>query len=206
MKGTLQQNEDYCSKEGVYKDVGEKPMQGRRTDVIGLKRRLDTIKDGESIYDIAAEEPYFEGCMKYQRSLEGYVSHHRMKRMKTDFTAPEVIYVWGEPGTGKDRYVDQFYPSNYDVPADDGYKWRNGYNNDPVVVYRNISPSAIKNPNQFLKELDRRVCQVPTKGGFVPWKPSTIILTSIFSPELMACAFHNKQEFLRRITAVKHLV
>ncbi len=40
------------------------------------------------------------------------------------------------------------------------YKWENGYNRDCAVVYRNISPSAIKTPHQFLQELDRSDCQV----------------------------------------------
>lgn len=205
MLGSIEQNQEYTSKEGVYTDVGTAPMQGRRTDIIGLKRKLDDIKEGESVYDIAKEEPMFEMVAKYSRFSKEYVNHHRLQKLKSDFTAPEVVYIWGPPGVGKDKYVDEHYPGSYDVPADDGYKWRNGYNLDPIVVYRNISPSAIKNPNQFLKELDRRVCQVATKGDFVPWKPKIIILTSIYSPEMMASAFHKKEEFLRRVTAVKHL-
>lgn len=205
MYGRLLDNDDYTSKEGNYTDLGDRPMQGRRTDIIGTKRRLDQIEDGQSIYDIANDEPHFAAIMKCSKTMQEYVNHNRLKRLKTDFEKPEVIYITGKSGCGKDKYVDEHYPGVYDVPADDGYKWKNGYNLDHCVVYRNIRPHSIKDKAQFLKELDRRVCQVPTKGGFVPWKPKVILLTSVFSVEVFAQLFDEPDEFKRRITAVINL-
>ena len=197
----FRKNEAYCSKESSLIKLGTQPMQGRRTDILGAKRRLDQLYRGEDVMDLATEEPHFNTVIRYERSFRSYVSRLRLKKYARDFTKPEIIYVWGLPGVGKDKYVDERYPTLYDVPADDGYKWKDGYNMDRVVVYRNISPSAIKNPNQFLKELDRRVCQVAIKGGFVPWKPEVILLTSIFSPEIFGSkTFDDPKEFTRRVT------
>jgi len=125
--------------------------------------------------------------------------------VQNNYDAPDVVYIWGSPGCGKDKYVDQHYPINYDVPESDGYKWKDGYNHDSVVVYRNIGPSTIKHKAGFLKELDRRACQVPVKGGFVTWKPDTILMTTIHSPEAMAEIFDHAQEFLRRITRIVNI-
>ncbi len=36
--------------------------------------------------------------------------------------APEVIYIHGEPGTGKSRYVGGHDPDVLDIPEDDSYK------------------------------------------------------------------------------------
>lgn len=202
MHGRLVDNENYCSKEGQYTKLGQAPMQGRRTDIIGTKRRLDTMERGQSIMDVAEEEAHHANIAHHHRFYEKYVAHQRLKKAKKDFTKPEVIYIHGPPGCGKDKYVDERFPDNYDVPAADGYKWKDGYNMDLVVVYRNISSSAIKDPNQFLKELDRRVCQCSIKGGFVPWKPEIIALTSVQSPNVMSTRFDDPQEFLRRVTEI----
>lgn len=206
MYGRLLDNDQYTAKEGSYVDLGERPMQGRRTDLIGAKRRLDNIQPGESIYRIAREEePMFGHIAKYSRFMQEYVNDARMEKLKKDFSKPEVIYVYGPPGSGKDKYVDEHYPELYDVPAADGYKWKDGYNGEPVVVYRNISPSSVTNPNQLLKELDRRVCRASTKGSFVPWKPSTILLTSIWTMDQMAARFDVPSEWTRRITRVEYI-
>lgn len=201
MYGNIEQNEAYTSKDGLYEDLGTKPMQGRRTDLIGTKRRLDQIQSGENVYDIAREEPHFGAITKHSRFFKEYVANNRMRAVQNDFSKPEVIYIYGPPRTGKDKYVDEHYPGVYDCPNPSGYKWKDGYNMEPCVVYRNITPDAIKpNKCQFLKEIDRRFLQVEVKGGFVPWKPKTIVMTSIFDPWQMAAIFDDPQEFLGRVT------
>jgi len=38
MKGNFAQNEKYCSKEGKLIEFGERPKQGKRTDLIEVKK------------------------------------------------------------------------------------------------------------------------------------------------------------------------
>lgn len=203
MFGRLMDNEAYCAKEGEYHDLGDKPMQGRRTDLIGTKRRLDQISAGENINDVAREEPHFGSVMKYAKSMQGYVDNVRKHQIKGDHSAPDVIYIYGPPGSGKTRYVRELEPNVYDVPASDGYKWKDGYSLEPAVLFDNMEPKQIQNNAQFLKEIDRYPVQSPIKGGFTWWKPKRIYITSIFSPEIMKTYFKDPMEFTRRITSVK---
>ena len=38
MRGRLQDNQKYCEKDGKPVEWGQKPDEGRRTDIVGLKR------------------------------------------------------------------------------------------------------------------------------------------------------------------------
>ena len=57
MRGSLQQNDKYCSKEtaGVLVEFGDKPKQGNRGDIIALKKE---IEDGTAtVDDIVLDQP-----------------------------------------------------------------------------------------------------------------------------------------------------
>ncbi len=61
--------------------------------------------------------------------------------MDKDF-APEVIYIHGEPGSGKSRYVREHDPNVFDISNNDSYKWKDGYSGQDVVVYSDVSELA----------------------------------------------------------------
>jgi len=205
MYGRLIDNERYCSKEGSYTKIGDAPMQGRRTDILGTKRRLDELPNGSNVFDLAEEEPHFSTVMHNYRAMGQYLNNKRMRKAQGDFSKPEVIYIWGPSGSGKDRYIDERHPKCYECLAADGYKWKCGYSMDPVVAYRNLIPYTIKDKAQFLTELDRRLCTVSTKGGQAPWKPKIIYITSVYSPDDTSMIFTEPREFLRRITTTVRL-
>lgn len=204
MFGRLVDNEEYCAKEGVYEDLGDKPMQGRRTDLIGTKRRLDQILVGENIMDVANEEPHFGAIMKYSRSMQAYVDNRRKHQVRGDHSAPEVTYIYGPPGSGKTRYVRELEPNVYPVNSSDGYKWKDDYALEPAVLFNNVDPRKL-NISQFLEEIDRYPIKVPTKGGFTWWKPKRIYITSIYSPDIFKSYFKDPLEFSRRVTSVKRM-
>ena len=53
MRGRLQDSKKYCEKEGKLTEWGQKPDQGRRTDIVGLKRKL---MQGHHPKDLAIED------------------------------------------------------------------------------------------------------------------------------------------------------
>ena len=58
--GRLIDTPQYISNEGLYKDIGDRPQQGKRSDLIGLKRKLDILRENaqnnaESGSDAASE-------------------------------------------------------------------------------------------------------------------------------------------------------
>jgi|GEM_PF-6525076 len=56
MRGRLQDNDKYVEKEGDLTTWGQKPDQGRRTDIVGLKRKL---MEGHHSMDLAIEDEGF---------------------------------------------------------------------------------------------------------------------------------------------------
>jgi hypothetical protein len=115
--------------------------------------------------------------------------------------APEVIYIYGPPGSGKTRYVRDLEPNIYDCPEDDQYKWKDGYSGEDAVLYDNIRTDNIK-PTRLLKEIDRYFIQVPIKGGYIGWRPKRIYITSIHPLIVFAneSGFSDPREFTRRVT------
>lgn len=206
IRGTLFENEVYCSKQGALKELGQKPMQN------GHKRTLldytDAIlRDPKRVcVDIALDDPALAPVyVQYRNGLERLSAAAYARTIKGDHSAPEVIFIYGDAGTGKTRYVRELEPDIYDVPPSDGYKWKDGYTGQEAVLYDNIAPSTITSPGTFLKEIDRYPIQVPVKGAFVAWKPRRIYLTTTYKQSAFAQLFHQCEEFNRRITSVINL-
>jgi len=203
MMGSILQNDRYISKAAVIKELGLRPMHS------GQKRTLVDFTDAiirdplTAPGDFAVDNPdYAPTYVQYGRGLEKLSSFAFAKRIKGDHTAPEVVFVYGPPGCGKSRYVRELEPDIYDVPAADGFKWKDGYHAHEAVLFDNISLKSLRDPDQFLKEIDRYPVRVSIKGGFVMWKPKRIYITSIVSPDAIATAFNDPRELSRRITSV----
>lgn len=208
MRGSLAQNDAYCSKESQLTTFGEKPMEN------GKKRTLQDLceevtkgaEKGRPLRDIVMESEHQSTFVQYNggiSKLHAMAVNYKLSRVDKDF-APEVIFVHGEPGTGKSRWVREQDPDVYDVPEDDGYKWKDGYSGQDAVVYENVSVTNCKSPERLLKEIDRYFIQVPVKGGFTGWRPKRIYITTVFELQHFAeqAGFSRPSEFTRRVTRV----
>ena len=63
-------------------ESGEKPAQGRRVDLISVKRRID---DGDLVDDIENDENYFGTVVKHRKFFEQYERKIRRKHMHDDY-------------------------------------------------------------------------------------------------------------------------
>lgn len=209
MQGNFAQNEKYCSKVGTLIEFGEKPMEN------GKKRSLEALvcevtegaQQGKPLRDIIMEGDQKATFVQYHNGISkihAMAVNYKLSKIDKDF-APEVIYVHGEPGSGKSRWVREQDPDVYDVPQDDSYKWKDGYSGQEAVVYENVSVANIKSPERLLKEIDRYFIQVPIKGGFTGWRPKRIYITTVYQLEHFAdqVGFSKPSEFTRRVTQVK---
>lgn len=200
MRGSLQQNEVYCSKSAVLKKLGQEPMgSGHRRDLAAMQQLCDSIRPGQTVMDLATDADNFTVCVQYKRGLEAYIANKRRREVENDRSAPDVIFITGPPGSGKTRYVREKEVDIYDIP--NGF-WRDGYDLQEAVLYDNCEPRGITDRTQLLKELDRYAIQVPVKGGFTTWKPKRIYITSTSSSEDFAKIFAHPDEWHRRITSV----
>lgn len=198
-KGSHEQARDYCSKEasrigGAPMSFGEEPAQGKRSDLLLIKRKLD---EGQSVLDCAKEEELFPSCIRYWCNLSKYQLGVAKQR---DFITHTTV-VYGESGTGKSTWVRAHAPGAYWVnkPGGDHKTWWDGYTGQLDVVIDEFKGWISR--DDFCRLADSTPYQVPTKGGFVNFVAKRIWITSNWHP----CQWWDKfEEPLQRRLSGQH--
>lgn len=181
----------YVQKDGseVVINVNNK-QQGQRSD---LEAAITAAREG-GMKRAAAEHPV--AVAKFHRGIEAVLRYAYDE--PRDF-APEVHVRWGEPGSGKTRFVYDTHPvvEIWDKPDGD---WYDGYGGHEVVIFDDFY-GGVKY-SHMLKLLDRYPMRVPIKNGFVQWRPRKIYFTSNVPPEEWYPNVADKRALMRRITTV----
>lgn len=170
-KGSPTQNQKYCSKEARdVKERGEKPVCGKRTDVLTVRERL---REGSSLEDIIDAEGY-----NYQniRLAEKWLTYCERQR---DWK-PEVVWIYGPAGHGKTVTARQMLCDNVYVCTETA-QWWDGYDAHKDVLLDDIRGDFAKF-HVLLRILDRYPYRVAVKGGFRQFLAERIVITSCFSP------------------------
>lgn len=176
-RGSRNQARDYCMKPEsrvpntlpIELGTWESGGQGKRND---LRELTEMIKKGTNLKDITENFPV--GMLKYHRGIEKMINIFH----KPIHEERQVMVFWGQPMTGKSEKAWTLCPNAYSKPEGD---WWDGYCGQTEVIIDDFVPGAIK-IGTLLKILDKYDMQVPIKGGFTPWRATTIILTSNFHP------------------------
>ena len=168
--GTHEQAHAYCTKEETRVDgpwtYGEPPSQGKRTDLIGLKRRLDA---GATFSELADDEEMFVTLSQYPKAFGIY----QLAKAKPRDEKPHVLVLWGVAGRGKSYYWKRNYPDAYVKPT--GHWW-DGYEQQETVVIDDFQGTLLF--TLLLHLLDRYPLLVEVKGGTRVFNSKTIIITS----------------------------
>lgn len=179
MMGRLQDSDVYCSKQSELIEIGQRPDQGRRTDLIGVKRRIDR---GELYEDLIFEEPVFNCVARHDRFFTKYAAIKRRKEKQLDRDVPDVIVRIGPSGTGKSRWLDdRFGLANFFTIAENNGKWFDNCDRD-IIMFDDVDVNSIPPLSLFKRLTDRYPMQVPVKGGYITWKPKTLIFTANSHP------------------------
>ncbi|ANC97701.1 replication-associated protein [Avian-like circovirus] len=169
-RGSDEDNEAYCSKEGEVILTLGMPAKGNRSDLSGA---VAAVKAGRAMSEIARE--FSEVYVKYGRGLRdlALLIGQKPRDFKTD-----VILITGPSGVGKSRWA-------FEYPGSKFYKmkgeWWDGYANEDVVVIDDFYgwlPFC-----ELLRLTDRYPHKVPVKGSYVEFNSKTIIITSNTHPE-----------------------
>ncbi len=170
-KGTAEEASEYCRKEKDFEEFGtnENTTQGQRSDLEQIRKR---IKAGATELEIADSSfslwvQYRKGFSAY-RDLANSTNEHRISL--------RVVVLTGLTGTGKSRLAYKAYPDLWSAP-DPSLTWFDGYRGANVVLFDDFRGAGVV-PHFLLKVLDIYPLQVPVKGGFVPWLPNVVIITS----------------------------
>jgi len=172
--------------------------QGKRTDMVNVKRALDEGTDLNSL--IESNEQAWACASKHIGYFALYQSN--IKRRKA-FEKPHVEVYYGSTGTGKTRkaYEEMGYDESTTwrwVPQA-GTTFYDGYYGQENVIFDEFRGQLPL--GSLLTLLDGYPCRVQIKGGSVHWAPKKIILTSPTKPsEWYATVGSDKiDQLLRRI-------
>jgi len=133
MKGSILDNEKYCSKEGVYTTLGYFCKRGFRTNMHNIK---DDLMEGASEYEIM--DNYTSDFCRYHGGINKMKSLiDKKRRQKIGYRKPEVKILFGDAGVGKTReiYDKHGYENVFKVSRYNDEKFMfNGYENEEVLL------------------------------------------------------------------------
>ncbi len=148
--------------------------QGARTDLIAF---VADVKAGSNKRKMIDDHPM--AMARYSRFYATIRSTIRPVRTE-DLT---IRLNYGTTGTGKTRYAFDTYPDLFEIPLSNGVMWFDGYDMHKTVLFDDFCGAASKVAlDNVLKLWDRYPRQVPVKGEYVWWLPTTIIVTTNLHP------------------------
>lgn len=174
-RGSIQQNIDYCSKDGNFVEFGQRPLSNQEK---GNQERERWIAARTSAQAGRLDEIDADIYIRYYSAL---------KRIKKDHMAPVSdaqdvtgVWIWGEAGVGKSRKARQDYPGAYLKMCN---KWWDGYQDEKYVIIDDVDPKHACLAHHFKIWADRYCFLAEVKGGAIKIRPEKIIVTSQYSPE-----------------------
>lgn len=188
-KGSFDDNFIYCTKDGKYKEYGIRPKQGKRNDLITMKKQV--LDEKKTLTDIVHESVENYQQLRFVEGLMKYVKPYSGER--------KVIYIWGKTGVGKSRYVRERCSENLENVSFINTFYL-GYKGSKEVVFDDFRGEMPF--RELLKITDRYAYNINVKGGEMPWNAETIFITSDRAPDKLYSGVGDISQFLRRITAI----
>lgn len=201
MRGKISDNETYCSKEGVYTQLGNPPRPGARSDIA---EAVAEIKKGTITPDeIMLEDPTMYHM--YGRTLErAYVLFLRQK-WRTEMT--QGIWYWGPTGVGKSHAAFANYSPKTHFIKDLTVAWWDGYLQQENVIFNEFRGQVPF--DQLLALVDKWPHNVAIRSKeSVPFISKTLIVTSSKHPKdvyAKTCLDDEKLDQLERRFKIIHL-
>lgn len=196
---------EYCKKENNYIEYGDSPakvLSKKDKNKLLLETPLEKlVEDGEiSIYSICQ-------LKKAKDLLED-------ERIQQTFTKKDVRWYCGPTGAGKTReaWSEAIKAAGGNLQeiwvSHATSQWYDGYHGQRFAILDDIR-SAQWPFAELLRITDRYPIQVPVKGGFRKWVPTTIWITAPGRPEEVYCdhttgrVFDGIEQLNRRISELR---
>lgn len=197
MEGSPQQNLTYCTKvdpHGMFQ-WGTIPEPGKRTDLINC---VEKLKENQNLVELVQDTSFAVCYVKYTRGINALTD---LYRKQNDRIPPKIVWLWGKTGAGKTRSaleLGRIIFGNEGVwLSNTNHQWFNGYNGQQCAILDEIRYNNIKF-DILIRLLDRYPFRVETKGGYVPWVPLLIFVTSLHKPIDANFPIHEPIEQLER--------
>lgn len=189
-RGRQDQAIAYCKKDGIWIEIGEPRVQGKRSDLEEIQAKID---EGVPETEIATD--HFGSWARYRKSFQAY---RELKRGRRPIADRDVRWYWGPPGSGKTKAAWDEFPNLY---THLGGRWFDGYKGEECVLIDDIQIDEFDR-NLLLRLLDRYPMRVEVKGDSVEWTPDVVIVTANHLPEhQFTCK--DPAPLLRRISTIR---
>lgn len=184
---------NYCKKDGDFYEADNR-TQGKRTD---LESVVDALMQGMHPTQIQTDFPvqYF----KFRRHIWDFFTDLQSQR---DFL-PEVVWIWGDTGSGKTRYVWDKEKSSLWISGRD-LRFFDGYHNQDAVLLDDFRGDFCTF-HELLRILDRYPLNVNVKGSHRVFNSRRIYITSCYPPDQVYDTREDIKQLTRRIDKVIHL-
>ena len=199
-KGSAYENFVYCSKTGKYTEYGFRPQrQGERKDMKQIKSLVSQNITMRTLLDQNVIMNYQQ--LAFAEKLSKYYEKVRTKK-------PEVIWYYGETGTGKSFRAYQEAKNDFGIDevyfSMDTSMWFDGYDAHKCVIIDDMRKDFMKF-HLLLKLLDAYPYRVQTKGSTRQFVAERIYITAPVHPAEMYFTREDVEQLLRRITKIELL-
>lgn len=175
VKGTPEQNIAYCSKEGDFIEVGERPVTQKRKGELGKEYWDEVVKKAKTG---AMEEIDSHVFLRHYRTLKSIEKDYMPSVPDADDTCG--IWYYGDTGSGKSRTAREKYPNPYLKMCN---KWWDGYQKQPFVLMEDFDKAHIHLGHHLKLWADRYAFLAESKGSAHQIRPLVFIVTSNYHPE-----------------------
>ena len=179
MRGTVEHNLTYCSKESELEGVGTLPMTKKQSAEATKKRWSEIMRLVKENSYKELERRFPMEWLKHHKKWTGYVSPRTPSLQTHDRL--ENYWVHGPSRTGKSSQIRQWLDQQeipYYLKTDN--KWWDAYNNEDWVIIEEVDPTWT-GIARLKRWADRYPFPAEKKGTTVTINPKHIYVTSNFT-------------------------
>jgi hypothetical protein len=196
-KGNSAQNRDYCTKEGDFWEVGERPLTQKEkgaTEIDRYNRAWDMAKQGQF------EEIDGDIRIRCYTTLKMIRKDYMEKPSELQGSGPFAQWIYGVAGVGKSRRAREENPDAYLKPMN---KWWDGYQFQECVILDDVDPRHEWLPYFLKMWADRYPFIGEIKGGALYIRPKKFVVTSQYSIEECFPEQQTREALNRRFTSIQ---
>jgi len=198
MKGSIAQNENYCSKSATLIERGEKPISKKSQgddEKLRWERARDFAKEGK--LDEIDADIYIRCYSTLKR-----IKHDN--RIKPSPQPCRAYWIYGPTGTGKSHAVETTFPFCYKKNMDD-LKWFDGYQGEDVIYLEDVDKYQVKWGGVLKRLADKWPMQASIKGSMEYLRPQIVIVTSNYRIDEIWTDSQTVEPLQRRFQSIEKL-